>query len=166
MANFAYDGPSHREGWWSDRGSFLKIAHNLLWDPTRKFTTFYGRRRSIPSSGPLWSPPIAVDPAELNPTILRQFGGCGDRRDFKAYLVQVFADRIGPPEGLFEIAFNGKSRRACAIYEAVSDMNTGSDGQKMIAATDPIWVSAVSPQSAVNAIFETLVEQGEDEYPI
>lgn len=113
-------------------------------------------------SGPFWSPPITVDQAELNPAILRQIETCADARDFRAYHIQVFADRVGPPEAMFEIAFNDRTGRACAIYAAICEPDISS-GQKSRVSTDPIWVTAATPRSAIDVFFQALVEQSVDE---
>lgn len=94
-----------------------------------------------------WSPPIVVDQAELNPAILRQIETCADKRDYRAYRVQVFSARVGPPEGMFEIAFNAKTLRACAVYEAVSETGVSSGQRRLEVATDPIWITAATPRS-------------------
>ncbi|SFH27229.1 hypothetical protein SAMN05216459_1234 [Ensifer sp. OV372] len=112
--------------------------------------------------GPYWSRPIAFDPAELHATILRQLDASADKGDFKAYMVQVFGDRAEPSDGMFEIAFNRKTGRACAIYEAASDIKKRNVPKDTSAATDPIWVRAVSPQSAANAFFQALIDQCDD----
>ncbi|MFK0276275.1 hypothetical protein ACIQUG_21565 [Ensifer sp. NPDC090286] len=110
------------------------------------------------AAGPFWSPPIAVDVAELNPSLLAQIEDRDDKRGFRAYVVQVFADHAGPPEGMFEIAFNRKGKRACAIFEAIPD-----DGRhRAVVASSPVWVTANSPHSAVGAAFEAFVERSAD----
>ncbi|WP_077960793.1 hypothetical protein [Ensifer adhaerens] len=120
------------------------------------------RPARAPSTGQFWSPPIPVDDVELSPTLLRQINFCDDRREFRAYVVQVFADLAGPPEAVFELAFNRRSKRACAILEAVGATDLGGSGDRVVAATDPIWVVANSPRSAIDAAFQALVDRCSD----
>ncbi len=115
-----------------------------------------------PSTGQFWSPPIPVDDVELSPTLLRQISFCDDRRGYRAYVVQVFADPAGPPEAVFELAFNHRSKRACAIFEAVRAPDLCGPSDRVVAATDPIWVVANSPRTAIDAAFQALVDRCSD----
>ncbi|OKP68135.1 hypothetical protein BTE77_29530 [Ensifer adhaerens] len=120
------------------------------------------RATGEPLTGQYWSSPIPVDEAELSPTRLRQINFCDDRRGFRAYVVQVFADPAGPPEAMFELAYNRRSKRACAIFEAVRAADLGGSGDRVVAAADPIWVVANSPRTAVDAAFQALVDRCSD----
>jgi hypothetical protein len=117
---------------------------------------------SKPPSGQFWSSPIPVDGAELSPALLQQINDCEDRRSFRAYVVQVFANSAGPAEAMFELAFSRKSKRACAIFEAAPADDVGGLGDRVVVATDPIWVTASSPRTAVDAAFQALVERCPD----
>ncbi|MEI2296724.1 hypothetical protein [Ensifer sp. MJa1] len=113
-------------------------------------------------AGPFWSPPIAVNPTELSPSLWRQINDCEDSHSFRAYVVQVFADRVGPPEAAFEIAFSRKCKRACVVFEAVPEADSGEPGGRVLAVTDPIWVAANSPRAALDAAFQAFVERCSD----
>ncbi|MGN7883622.1 hypothetical protein [Ensifer sp. 22460] len=63
---------------------------------------------------------------------------------------------------MFEIAFNPKTQRACAIYEAVSEMDFGNGHRRLVVANDPLWVTAATPHTAVNFFFQALIEQSDD----
>lgn len=117
---------------------------------------------SEPPSGPFWSPPIPVDVGELSPVLLQQIDHSEDRLSYRAYVVQVFADRAGPPQAVFEIAFNRKNKRACAIFEAVAEADADEVSGGAVVATDPVWVIATSPRTAVDAAFQALVERCSD----
>lgn len=87
----------------------------------------------------LWGDQLVTDPTT---GVCRRSGceieGCSDKRRFRAYVV---AGQAGPPEGMFEIAFSRTGKRACAIFEAVSENGV----RKAVVASDPVWVTASSP---------------------
>ena len=103
-----------------------------------------------------WAPAMRIEFGELNNKLRAEIARLDDGQDYEAYVTAIISQPRLQPSSWFELVFNKKSGRACAIY--VGDVRDDSGGFH-VETTAPCWSIARDPNDAADMLFGRLVDE-------